>query len=90
MGYLAAVILYLVYFFMKDSPRSRSLVPWAIGIAALVNLLIVIWITVYIFFIYKRDKVYITDGKKSGDDGDDSDWHNDEDGPGQKKMKYVK
>ena len=74
---------------MKDSPRARSLVPWALGIAAIVNILIVIWITVYICAIYKRDKVYVTNGKKVNDD-DDSDWHNDEDGPGQKKMKYVK
>ena len=87
-----AVVLYIVYFFMKDSPTSRKLVPWALGIAAIVNILIVIWVIVYISVIYKRDKVYVTSGKKMEDklDDDDSDWHNDEDSPGKKKMKYVK
>jgi amino acid transporter len=87
-----AVVLYIVYFFMKDSQKSRKLVPWALGIAAVVNFLIVVWVIVYISFIYKRDKVYVTSGKKVNEvgDDDDSDWHNDEDSPGRKRMKYVK
>jgi len=43
-------------------------VPWALGIAAVVNFLIVVWVIVYITAIYKRDKVYVTSGKKLDDD----------------------
>ena len=88
-GYAVAVVLYIVYFFLKSTPKTRPLVYWALGIAAVVNFLIVVWIIVYICVLYKRDKVYVTNGKKM-DDEDDADWHNDEDNPGQKKMKYVK
>ena len=88
-GYAVSVVLFIVYFFIKNTPKSRPLVYWALGIAAVVNFLIVVWIIVYICVLYKRDKVYVTSGKKLDDD-DDPDWHNEEDSPGQKKMKYVK
>ena len=89
-GYAVSVVLFIVYFFLKNTPKTRPLVPWALGIAAVVNFLIVVWIIVYICVLYKRDKVYITNGKRMEDEVDDPDWHNDEDSPGQKKMKYVK
>ena len=88
LAYAAAVILYLWYFVTKDSPSSRSKVPIALLIAGIVNTLIVIWIVVYIMFIYKRDKVYVSSGKASDDD---SGWYEDENpGDKKKKMKYVK
>ena len=60
--------------------------PWALLTAAIVNLLMVIWIIVYICAIYQRDKVYITTGKNGSDD--DQGWYHDEDG--QSKMRYAK
>ena len=80
--YAGSVVLFIVYFILKSTPKTRPLVPWALGIAAAVNFLIVVWIIVYICVLYKRDKVYVTNGKRGPEDEDDPDWHNDEDGPG--------
>ena len=34
--YAVAVILYIIYIIWKDGPKTRALVPWAIGIAVIV------------------------------------------------------
>ena len=75
--YAVAVILYIVYIVWKDGPKTRALVPWALGFAAVANLLIIIWICVYILAFYKRDKVYVVVGHNLGDADDD--YYHDED-----------
>ena len=57
--YGIAVVMYTVYLFAPDSPRTRSLTPWSLLIGGIVSLLIAIWIVVYIYFLYPKDKVYI-------------------------------
>ena len=57
--YGIAVVMYSVYLFAPDSPRTRGLTPWSLLIAGIVSLLIAIWIVVYIYFLYPKDKVYI-------------------------------
>ncbi len=54
-----AAFLYFHYLVQRDSPSTRSIIPWSLIIAAIVSFLIVIWIIVYILYIYKHDKVYI-------------------------------
>ena len=33
-GYAVSVVLFIVYFFIANKPKTRPLVPWALGIAA--------------------------------------------------------
>tara|TARA_B110001450_G_scaffold210929_1_gene202352 strand:- start:86 stop:523 length:438 start_codon:yes stop_codon:yes gene_type:complete len=51
--YAIGAIMFLVYIIWKDGPKTRALVPWALMIGAIVNLLLIVWICVYIFCIYK-------------------------------------
>ena len=85
--YAIAAVLFLVYIIWKDGPKTRALVPWALMIGAIVNLLIIVWICVYIFCIYKQDKVYVAVGHNLGESDDD--WYHDED-DSKKKMRYGK
>ena len=84
--YFIAVILFFIYIVAPDSKWSRELVPWSLLLAAITNILIAIWIFIYILAIYKRDKVYVTTGKNGNDD--DQGWYHDEDGG--TKMRYAK
>jgi uncharacterized BrkB/YihY/UPF0761 family membrane protein len=54
-----AVFLYLVYLMAKESPKTRDLLPWALLIAAIVNILMAVWVICYICFLYQGDKVMI-------------------------------
>ena len=57
--YGGAVVLYFVYLVAPDSPRTRGLTPWSLLIAGITSVLIAVWIVVYIYVLYPRDKVYI-------------------------------
>ena len=57
--YSVALGLVFYYLIAKDSPSSRSVVPWALLIAAVINFLIVMWIASYISLLYPYDKVYV-------------------------------
>ena len=54
-----AANLFFWYLVLRDSPGTRALVPWAFLIASIANLLIAIWVIVYICSIYPEDKVYV-------------------------------
>ena len=57
--YFVAVCLALVYLISKDSPGSRSVIPWAFIIASISSFIIAIWIIIYISGLYKKEKVYV-------------------------------
>ena len=57
--YAVGLCLYLVYLLAPDSPTTRGLIPWALIIAAIANVLIIFWIVIYINSIYSRDDVKI-------------------------------
>ena len=78
---LAAIVLWIIYFVAEDSPGSRTLVPWAFLIYAIGSLLISLWVVIYIYGMYHRDKVYVR--LWEGDDGSGAD----SDG---KKSNYTK
>jgi len=59
LGGLVASAMFLVYLISKDSRESRELLPWAFLIAAISFLVLGLWIIIYIFAIYPKDKVYI-------------------------------
>ena len=74
-GYIALVVLLFVavnlffwYLVLKDSPGTRALIPWAFLLAAIVNLLIFIWIIYYIEAVYPEDKVYVERHRGMDDD----------------------
>ena len=52
--YFVAVCLALVYLISKDSPGSRSVIPWAFIIASISSFIIAIWIIIYISGLYKK------------------------------------
>ena len=56
---LVAVCLMLYYWIAEDSKDSRAVVPWGFLLAGIANLLILIWVLVYILALYKKDKVYV-------------------------------
>ena len=56
---LVAVGLMSYYWIAADSKDSRAVVPWGFLLAAIANLLIFIWVLVYILALYKKDKVYV-------------------------------
>ena len=57
--YGLAVILYQIYVLGPDSPTTRAFVPWALLLAAIVNVLIIFWVVIYINFLYDKDSVYV-------------------------------
>ena len=63
---------FLYYFIAKDSPTTRGLLPWGVILAGVTNLLIFIWVIVYITSLYKYDKVYVNswDARKEEFDDD--------------------
>ena len=61
-----AILLILIYFIFPDRPWTRSLIPAALLIATISNLLIFFWILVYITGIYDRDKVMNISRKNDG------------------------
>ena len=66
-----AVNLFFWYLVLKDSPGTRALIPWAFLVAAIVNLLIFIWIIYYIEAVYPGDKVYVEKPRGMGSDDDE-------------------
>ena len=76
--------MYFYYLVAKDSPSSRSLVPWALLVAAIASFLIALWIVYYICAMYPGDKVSIVKYSKYDDDDE-----YDEDS-GHHKKKYTK
>ena len=74
--------MYFYYLVAKDSPGSRALIPWALLIGAIANILLAFWIIYYISVMYPRDKVMIQKYDHDGDDFDED--------TGKKKVKYVK
>ena len=83
--YLAAIVLVSIYTCAAETPFTRTVVPWGMLAAAIANLLIAIWICVYICAIYKETMV-----RKPIHWGDEADT---EDEPQnyyvQKKASYV-
>ena len=65
---LAAVILVFYFLCAIDTPGGRAVLPWAFLIAAIVNFLIFIWICVYFYGIYQRDKVWLPRGQGGEED----------------------
>ena len=59
LGAIVASILFLIYLICKDSRDTRSLLPLAFLVAAISFLVLGLWIIIYIFGIYEKDKVYI-------------------------------
>ena len=92
-GYIGLVVLLFVavnlffwYLVLKDSPQTRALVPWAFLVAAIVNLLIFIWVIYYIEVLYPEDKIYVE--KKPTMDDDEFGHHKfDEEEESPKKKK---
>ena len=50
--YSVSLCLYLVYLIAPDGPKTRMLLPWALIIAVVANILFITWIIVYINCIY--------------------------------------
>ena len=65
--YLAAIVLISIFICSRDSPKSRSFVPWAFLLAGISSLLIAFWVVIYISNIYPEKVVKIP--KKSNDYG---------------------
>ena len=63
-----AVILQIVFWCGVDSPGGRSVLPWSFLIASIANILLFIWIIVYICAIYPRNKIWLP--KNSSEDAD--------------------
>ena len=61
-----AILLILIYFIFPDRPWTRSLIPAALLIATISNLLIFFWILIYITGIYDKDKVMNISRKNDG------------------------
>ena len=78
----AAAFMYLWYCLAKDSPGTRSLLPWALLIAVIANLFIIIWVCIYILGLYPHEKVYVQRYDKHSDEYDED--------TGMHKKKYVK
>ena len=55
--YIPAIVLVSIFICSADSPWSRSVFPWGLLIAAVINLLLAGWIIIYITTIY--DEPYI-------------------------------
>ena len=55
-------VLYIVYYALDDSHKSRRLLPFAIFCAFVSNYLMFIWTLLYISAIYPEDKVYVISG----------------------------
>ena len=63
-------MLIMLYFCSKDSPDSRKRLPTAIILAFVTDILLVVWVIVYIWFIYPRDEVFVGTGDRA-DDGEE-------------------
>ena len=68
---LCAIVLWVVYFVAEDSRGSRALVPWAFLAYSVGSLLITLWVVIYIFGMYKREKVFVRSWEE--DDGTEPD-----------------
>ena len=80
--YCAGGILMLLYFIMDDSAKTRFFVPWAFLLAGICEILLAIWIVIFIFCLYDHPRVYIT----AFEDGDFSTSY----GEDEQNKKYVK
>mgnify|MGYP002635153020 CR=1 FL=1 len=81
---LVAVGLYVYYFTAKDSHFSRSNLPIALILAVLTNLLLIIWILVYICCIYPRHDIFVNRYDR------DTEVHDLDEGADDKKYKYSR
>ena len=77
-----AANMYFYYLVAKDSPSSRSLVPWALLVASIASFLIALWIIYYICCMYPENKVSVVKYSRHDDD--------DFDDEGDRKKKYTK
>ena len=58
-----AAVLFIIYLVTTESHSTRSLIPIALMIALVANILIVLWVFIYIGFMYHNNKI------KTSDDG---------------------
>ena len=71
LGLIVATFMYLWYCLGKDSQKTRSLLPWALLIALIANLLIITWVCIYILCLSPPEKVYVQRYDKHSEDQDD-------------------
>jgi hypothetical protein len=57
----------MLYFCTKDTSDSRKRLPTAIILAFVTEILLVVWVIVYIWFIYPRDEVFVGSGDRADD-----------------------
>ena len=55
---VVALILVFIYWFAPDSRMSRGVLPWAFLTAAIANILIFVWIVIYIEAIYHGETIH--------------------------------
>lgn len=55
------LIAVIISFFFLCSNKYRELGSWSLLLAAISCFLLAIWLTVYLFFIYDKKYVYVTD-----------------------------
>jgi len=55
--FFIAVIMQMTYWCRKDSHSARRVVPWSFLMAAIINILLLVWVIIYILAIYDKDKV---------------------------------
>lgn len=67
-GLFVALFLHMYYWVSNDSHAVRSVVPWAFLTAGIVNILICLWIIIYICGIYSYDMVYLAHYDKKEND----------------------
>lgn len=79
---VGAASLMIFYFAMEDSPQSRFYVPYSFLLAGLCEILLAIWIIIFIFLVYDKSKVYVS----AFEDGDFSSLSPEE----ENKKKIVK
>ena len=63
--FLVAFVLTILYLILEPTVSSREMMMMAFIIAAIVNIEIILWVTIYIYAIYPNNEVYI---KRNGFD----------------------
>ena len=56
---LAAAIIYVVYFFQQENPQVRACLPIALILAIVANVLLIIWIILYVCKVDHSNKVTV-------------------------------
>ena len=57
--FFIAIALQITQWCSQDSPSNRGLVPLIFIIASIMSLLICIWVSIYISFMYDKDQVLV-------------------------------